>query len=122
MALVTGASRGLGRAMAGGLADAGATVVLAARDQAALDRAAQEIREAGGKADTLAFELSDRDAVEQAVPQLLARHGKLDIPAEQWRHDRMGPRSPPPPATRGNACSISTSLRATFWRAKPPSQ
>jgi gluconate 5-dehydrogenase len=79
VALVTGASRGLGRAMAGGLADAGATVVLAARDQAALDRAAQEIRDAGGKADTLAFELSDHDAVEAAVPQLLARHGKLDI-------------------------------------------
>src|ERR1700678_1547410 len=65
--------------MAGGLADAGATVVLAARDQAALDGAAQEIRDAGGKADTLAFELSDHDAVEAAVPQVLARHGKLDI-------------------------------------------
>jgi gluconate 5-dehydrogenase len=79
VALVTGASRGLGRAMAGGLASAGATVVLAARDQAALERAAQEIRAEGGLADTIAFELADHAALEQAVPQILAKHGKLDI-------------------------------------------
>ena len=79
VALVTGASRGLGRAMAGGLAEAGATVVLAARDTAALQRAAAEIRAAGGISDIEAFELSDHAAVAAAVPNIVARHGKLDI-------------------------------------------
>jgi gluconate 5-dehydrogenase len=78
-ALVTGASRGLGRAMAGGLAAAGAKVVLAARDAAALERAAAEIRADGGEADIQAFELSDLKAVEAAVGQVLERHGGVDI-------------------------------------------
>ncbi|HTZ69129.1 MAG TPA: glucose 1-dehydrogenase [Acetobacteraceae bacterium] len=79
VALVTGASRGLGRAMAGGLAEAGATVVLAARDKSGLERAAAEIRADGGPTDIEPFELSDHAAVEAAVPAILARHGKLDI-------------------------------------------
>jgi gluconate 5-dehydrogenase len=79
VALVTGASRGLGRAMAGGLAEAGATVVLAARDVTGLERAAQEIRDAGGRADIEAFELSDHVACAAIVPKVLARHGRLDI-------------------------------------------
>ena len=60
--------------MAGGLASAGATVVLAARDQVALDRAAEEIRAEGGQADTIAFELADHAALEQAVPHILAKN------------------------------------------------
>jgi len=79
VALVTGATRGLGRAMAGGLAAAGATVVLAARDAAALARAADEIRCEGYKTDVQPLELSDRDAVAAVVPRLLERHGRLDI-------------------------------------------
>lgn len=79
VALVTGASRGLGRAMAGGLAEAGATVVLAARDHDGLARAAAEIRHAGGAADFQAFDLTDHDAVTGAVPAILARYGRLDI-------------------------------------------
>jgi gluconate 5-dehydrogenase len=79
VALVTGASRGLGRSMAGALAGAGATVVLAARDEAMLQQAAQEIRSTGGKADVEAFDLTSEDAVISAVPKIIARHGKLDI-------------------------------------------
>src|SRR5262249_22983477 len=79
VALVTGASRGLGRSMAGALARAGATVVLAARDQTMLEEAAQEIRAAGGRADVEAFDLTSEQAVTGAVPKIVARHGKLDI-------------------------------------------
>lgn len=79
IALVTGASRGLGKAMAEGFANAGATVVLAARDALALERVAQQLRERGGLADVLAFDLTDEQAVVDAVPETVKRHGRLDI-------------------------------------------
>lgn len=78
-ALVTGASRGLGRAIAIAYAQAGANVVLAARDTDKLDEVAEEIRAMGASADIEAFELSDLAATEAAVPRVLARHGGLDI-------------------------------------------
>lgn len=77
--LVTGASRGLGFAMARALAGAGARVVLAARGRDALEQAAADIRGDGGDAHTLAFDLLDEAAVVAAVPQVLAQHGRLDI-------------------------------------------
>jgi gluconate 5-dehydrogenase len=79
IALVTGASRGLGLAMAQALAAAGAHVVLAARDAAKLKEAAEAIRRAGGRADVEAFDLLDEEAVVAAVPRIVARHGRLDI-------------------------------------------
>lgn len=79
VALVTGASRGLGRAMAMGLADAGAHVVLAARDKQRLLVVAEEIKTQGGSADCLAFDLTNEAAVISAIPEVMGRHGRLDI-------------------------------------------
>lgn len=79
VALVTGASRGLGLAMARALADAGGRVVLAARGREALEQAAADIRSDGGDAHALSFDLLDEAAVVAAVPQVLAQHGRLDI-------------------------------------------
>jgi gluconate 5-dehydrogenase len=79
IALVTGASRGLGRAMAEALAQCGATVVLAARDAGKLGEVAQGIRAVGGRAEVEAFDLLDEPAVIAAVPRIVARHGRLDI-------------------------------------------
>ena len=79
VALVTGASRGLGLAMARALAAAGAHVVLAARDEARLESAAQDIRRSGGLADVEAFDLLDEAAVVAAVQRIVARSGRLDI-------------------------------------------
>jgi NAD(P)-dependent dehydrogenase (short-subunit alcohol dehydrogenase family) len=56
VSIVTGASRGIGRAIALRLAAAGSSVVLCARDQALLDAAAAEIRDAGGTAGTIALD------------------------------------------------------------------
>jgi gluconate 5-dehydrogenase len=78
-ALVTGASRGIGRAVALGLAEAGAKIILAARDQAKLDAVAAEITAAGGSASTITFELADLKAVEAVVPSLIARGEQIDI-------------------------------------------
>jgi gluconate 5-dehydrogenase len=79
VALVTGASRGLGRAMAQALAAAGAHVVLAARDVSKLNEVAEHIRRTGGSADVEAFDLLDETAVVAAVPRIVARLGRLDI-------------------------------------------
>lgn len=79
VALVTGASRGLGRAMAMGLAEAGALVVLAARDRERLLEVAEAIRQQGGQADIQAFDLADEAAVVAAVPAIVQRHGRLDV-------------------------------------------
>jgi len=79
VALVTGASRGLGLAMAGALAGAGARVVLAARDPGQLDGAVSQLRSAGGEAEAQPFDLRDEAAVMAAIPTLMRRHGRLDI-------------------------------------------
>jgi gluconate 5-dehydrogenase len=80
VALVTGAARGLGFAIAKGLANAGAAVVLNGRDAAALERAARTIDEGGGRNTTFAtFDVTDRDAVRDGVADIETRHGSIDI-------------------------------------------
>ena len=86
-ALVTGASRGLGRACAAALADAGARVVLAARGRDALERVAGEIAAAGGAADILPLDLAD---VERA-PKALAALGPVDILVNNAGNNRPAP-------------------------------
>jgi 3-oxoacyl-[acyl-carrier protein] reductase len=78
VSLVTGASRGIGRAVARGLAAEGATVVLAARDAAKLEEAVAEIRAAGGRAEPQSLDVADRASVERAFDALLKAHGRLD--------------------------------------------
>ena len=79
IALVTGASRGLGFAMARAMADAGATVVLNSRDEAALNEKAAQIKAAGGRADLIAADAANEAEVISMVQTVLARHGTLDI-------------------------------------------
>jgi len=79
VALVTGASRGLGFAMAQGLAQAGALVVLNGRDTATLALRRADIEAAGGQAEIAAFDVCDRLAADAAMDAILARHGRLDI-------------------------------------------
>lgn len=78
-ALVTGASRGIGRAAALALAKAGAHVIILARTQGALEELDDEIKAAGGKASLIAVDLADYAALNQLAPALEDRFGKLDI-------------------------------------------
>lgn len=79
VALVTGASRGLGRAMADLLAQAGAHVVLNGRDPGTLNDVAAQIKNAGGAAETMAFDVSDEAAQTAAINTIVKQHGRLDI-------------------------------------------
>ena len=78
VSLVTGASRGIGRAIAAAFAAEGAHVVLAARDAAKLAEAVAEIQAKGGKAEALALDVSDRASVEAGFAQVVAAHGRID--------------------------------------------
>jgi len=79
VALVTGASRGLGRAMADALAQAGALVVVNGREAATLEMAVAQIKAAGGKAEAAPFDVADDAAQAAAVKAVMERHGRLDI-------------------------------------------
>jgi gluconate 5-dehydrogenase len=79
VALVTGASRGLGWAIAEALAEHGAHVVLSSRDQAALEKRAAELDNRGLSAQARAFDAADRAAGAAAVAAVQAEHGRIDI-------------------------------------------
>jgi 3-oxoacyl-[acyl-carrier protein] reductase len=78
IALVTGASRGIGRAVASRLAAQGAVVVAAAREEHAADTAAA-IAKAGGRAEAVSIDVTDSAALERLPGSIVERHGRLDI-------------------------------------------
>lgn len=79
VALVTGASKGLGRAMAMGLAKAGAELALCARDARGLSEARDEARGHGVRAEVFPMDVLRRESVGQAVDAVVASFGKIDV-------------------------------------------
>ena len=78
VAFVTGASRGIGRAIARKLASQGAHVIAAARGENAR-AVAEEITASGGRAEALSLDVTDQDATTAAIAGIVERHQRLDV-------------------------------------------
>jgi len=78
IALVTGASRGIGRAIVEALARQGAYVVAASRGDNAVPTV-EAVQAAGGRAEALSLDVTDAGAIERAVQNIVAKHGRIDI-------------------------------------------
>jgi len=79
VAIVTGASRGIGRAISVALAQEAAIVVLAARSIPELQRTAEEVAEAGGQAEIVVTELTEEESIKNLVRGTGEKFGRLDI-------------------------------------------
>jgi 3-oxoacyl-[acyl-carrier protein] reductase len=79
VAVVTGASQGIGRTIALTLAQAGTTVAVAARNQSKLDELVAEIQNAGGKASAFAVDVGNEEQVKATFKQVIAQLGKIEI-------------------------------------------
>jgi 3-oxoacyl-[acyl-carrier protein] reductase len=79
VALVTGASQGIGRACALEMAKAGAIVALAARNEAKLAEVAAEITASGGKASPFALDVASEESIRNGAKAILDRHAKVEI-------------------------------------------
>jgi len=91
VALVTGAYRGLGFAIAHGLGRAGAAVVLNGRKRDAVEAAAQRLRDLGLRASSAIFDITDRDAIRRNVVAIQADLGSIDILFNNAGIQRRGP-------------------------------
>jgi len=79
VAIVTGASRGIGRAISVALAQEAATVVLAARSIRKLQETADQVTEAGGKAEIVVTELTEEESIKNLIKTTGEKFGRLDI-------------------------------------------
>jgi NAD(P)-dependent dehydrogenase (short-subunit alcohol dehydrogenase family) len=114
VAIVTGASRGIGAATARAFADAGASVALAARDQTALERVAADITANGGTALVVPTDIGDPAAVERMVSSTVRELGRVDIAF----NNAAGGGHPPTPLTdvalEDFDSALAINLRGTF--------
>jgi NAD(P)-dependent dehydrogenase (short-subunit alcohol dehydrogenase family) len=115
VALVTGASRGIGKAVARAYAEAGAGVVLAARDPDALDQVARDI---SGDVLVVPTDVTDDDSIANLVEQTLMNFGRLDVACNNAAHgDHMPTLLADIPVDRFDA-ALAVNLRGVFLAMK----
>jgi gluconate 5-dehydrogenase len=115
-ALVTGSSQGIGLAIAGGLASAGASVVLNGRNRARLEEAAASLRAAGARVEAAAFDVTDSAAVEAAVARIEAELGPIDILCNNAGVNLRGMLEEMPDETWHTV--LATNLHSAFYCAR----
>ena len=92
VALVTGAARGLGKAIAEALSDAGAAVCLNDIDSNLLESTAAGLKKKGRKVMVSAVDVADQEKVENMVSETINRFGRLDILRSSWTAMAITPR------------------------------
>ncbi|MCU1573746.1 MAG: putative oxidoreductase YxbG [Micrococcaceae bacterium] len=114
VALVTGASQGIGAAIAAALAASGARVVLASRDWAALSRQVQTITGTGGLAEAMQVDVTSERSVQDLLEGIRSRYGRLDAAV----NNAGGSGRPPAPLVEWSSeqfdGAIAVNLRGTF--------
>ncbi len=118
VALVTGASRGIGAAVARAYAQAGAAVVLAARDADALDRLAAELVKGGGQALAVPTDVADADAVARLVSRTVDAFGRLDVACNNAAGGGHGPTPLAEVPVEAFDSALAVSLRGVFVAMK----
>ena len=91
VAIVTGAARGIGKAIAEGLAKEGATVVVADLLEDLAKETAQEIKNSGGQAIPLKIDITDSKQVKAAIEQVIKQCGKIDVLVNNAGWDKVEP-------------------------------
>jgi NAD(P)-dependent dehydrogenase (short-subunit alcohol dehydrogenase family) len=117
VALVAGASRGIGAVAAEAFAAAGAAVVLGARDEAAVAAVADRIRAAGGRATAVRTDVTEPDSVRALVDTAMSRYGRLDA-AFNNAHDGPMPAPLADLDLDGFDRVIRTNVHGTFYGMK----
>lgn len=118
VAIVTGASRGIGAATARAFARAGASVVLAARDEQALAAVAEEISAAGGRALAVPTDVGDAASVRRLVEQTLGAYGRLDAAVNNAAGGGHRPTPLADVAVADFDSALQVSLRGVFLSMK----
>ena len=116
--VVTGASRGIGATTARALSDAGASVVLAARDERALTAVAGEITDSGGRALVVPTDVGDPASVRRLVEQTLSTYGRLDAAFNNAAGGGHGPKPLAEVSTAEFDSALAVSLRGVFVAMK----
>ncbi|MPV48544.1 SDR family oxidoreductase [Pseudactinotalea sp. HY160] len=119
LALVTGSSRGLGLALASGLAKAGATVVLHGRDPGTLDRASERLSRltGGAPAPTVSFDITDVESTQAGIASVITEHGVPDILVNNAGVQRRAPFNEFDPVDWDTV--IATNLSSAFYVSQP---
>lgn len=120
VALVTGASQGLGLEMSAALASAGATVLINSRVRSKAQRIADEFAGAGLSAEPLVFDPADEEEMSRALSAIEARHGKLDVLIANAAARHRAAFSDIEPGDFRNLIETNlSSVYAMCWRAMP---
>ena len=93
VAIVTGASRGIGRELALGLGAAGASVAVLGRNRAALERVSAELKGLGRRTQIVTADVTDSAQVDAAVAEVIANFGRLDVVVNAAGAQITGPSS-----------------------------
>lgn len=118
VAVVTGAGRGIGRAIATRLASDGAIVVVSARTGADLDRLVEEIQKGGGRAMAVVADASDRDGARLPVTRALADFGKVDIVVNNVGGSAKGNHDPFDGDDSAFEDTLVLNLTSAFWTTR----